>query len=100
MKYEPTYNLKTIKKAFAHVNKLNMTFSAMKTQYELGFSEQDVVDAIQALDEADFYKSMPPKKSGFTAWHDVYKPIFRNVELYIKFQIDARGEIILSFKER
>jgi len=31
-----------------------MTFSAMKTQYELGFSEQDVVDAIQALDEADF----------------------------------------------
>jgi len=97
---EPKYNLNTIKLAFNTVNKLNMTVSAMSGQYELGFSDQDVVDAIQALTSADFYKSMPPEHAGFSAWHDVYKPTYKNVKLYVKFQIDKRGEMIISFKAR
>jgi len=66
----------------------------------LGFSDQDVIDAIQALTEKDFYKSMPPVNTNFTAWQDVYKPRFRGIDLYIKFQIDRRGETIISFKEK
>jgi motility quorum-sensing regulator/GCU-specific mRNA interferase toxin len=97
---EPKYNLETIKLAFNAVDKLNMTSSAMQGQYELGFSDQDVVDVIQALASADFYKSMPPEHPGFSAWQDVYKCVFREVELYVKFQIDKRGEVIISFKAR
>lgn len=97
---EPKYNLDTIKLAFNTVDKLNMTASAMQGQWELGFSDQDVVDAIQALTSVDFYKSMPPEHQGFLAWQDVYKPVFKRVALYVKFQIDRRGEVIISFKAR
>ena len=97
---EPKYNLDTIKLVFQSVDKLNMTASAMQGQYGLGFSDEDVVDAIQALKDMDFYKSMPPKHTSFSAWQDVYKSTFKEVGLYIKFQIDKRGEVIISFKAR
>lgn len=97
---KPKYDLEIIKIAFNTTEKLTMTYSAMQGQYELGFSDQDVVDAIQALTCADFYKSMPPKHESYSAWHDVYKSTFKDVDLYIKFQIDKRGEMIISFKER
>ena len=97
---KPKYNLRAIKAAFSEVDKLNMTATAMQGQYELGFSDQDVIDAIQALTDNNFYKSMAPKHERFMAWQDVYKSKFNNVELYIKFQIDYRGEMIISFKKR
>jgi motility quorum-sensing regulator/GCU-specific mRNA interferase toxin len=97
---KPTYDLETIKLTFNTIEKLNMTFSAMQGQYELGFSDHEVVAAIQALTDTDFYKSMRPQNKGFSAWHDVYKSAFKNIALYIKFQTDNRGEIILSFKAR
>ncbi len=97
---EAKYNLKTLKLAFDNVDKLNMTVSAMQGQYELGFSDRDIVDVIQSLTDTDFYKSMPPQHAGFSAWQDVYKPIFKEIELYVKFQIDNRGEVIISFKAR
>jgi motility quorum-sensing regulator/GCU-specific mRNA interferase toxin len=100
MKTTPTYDLNIIKQAFSNVNKLNMTASAMQGQYALAFSDQDVVDTIQALDSTDFYKSMPPAHHGFSAWQDVYKPTFNNVKLYLKFQVDSRGDMIISFKVR
>lgn len=96
----PKYNLETIKLVFNATEKLNMTYSAMQGQYELGFSDQDVVNAIQALTCSDFYKSMPPINDNFSAWHDVYKSTFKRIDLYIKFQIDKRGEMIISFKAR
>ena len=97
---EPKYNLNTIKLAFSTVDNLNMTYSAMQGQYELAFRDQDVVDVIQALTSTDFYKSMPPEHESFSAWQDVYKSTFKDVKLYVKFQIDKRGEVIISFKAR
>lgn len=97
---EPRYRLEVIKHVFSRANKLNMTASAMQGQYELGFGDQDVVDAIQALTIYDFYKSMPPVNEHFTAWQDVYKSVFKKIALYIKFQVDNRGEVIVSFKAR
>lgn len=76
-----------------------MTYSASQGAAILGFSDQDVVDAIQALTEKDFYKSMPPKNPNFVAWQDVYNSRFKEVDLYIKFQINANGEAVVSFKE-
>lgn len=96
---EPKYNLDSIKLAFSTTDKLNMTATAMSDQYMLGFSDQDVVDAIQKLTSNDFYKTMPPIKIGFSAWQDVYKTNFKSTNLYIKFQIGSRGETIVSFKK-
>lgn len=50
--------------------------------------------------QADFFKSMPPVHTGFSVWQDVYKPVFKKVALYVKFQVDKRGEMIISFKAR
>jgi len=77
-----------------------MTVSATQGMYDLGFAFQDVVDVIQSLTAFDFYKSMQPKHSEFTAWQDVYRPIFKGIRLYVKFQVDRRGQIIVSFKEK
>ncbi|WP_133131016.1 type II toxin-antitoxin system MqsR family toxin [Legionella yabuuchiae] len=96
----PSYSLETIKKVFNKEDKLNMTYSAKQGQISLGFTNKDVVDAIQALTTRNFYKSMLPIHTGFSAWQDVYKSRFNGVELYIKFQVGTRGELILSFKEK
>jgi len=97
---KPKYDLESIKLTFNTIDKLNMTVSAMQGQYELGFSDQDVVDVIQSLTSYDFYKSMQPEHASFSAWQDVYKPAFKGIALYVKFQIDKRGEVIISFKAR
>lgn len=99
-KNNPTYDLDTIKGTFKTVSSLNMTVSAMQGMYDLEFDFQDVVNVIQSLTVFDFYKSMQPKHSEFIAWQDVYKPVFKGIELYVKFQVDKRGEIIVSFKEK
>jgi hypothetical protein len=97
---KPSYRLADIKRAFNEPKKLVMTASARRTAFGLGFSEQDIVDAIQALTSKNFYKSMIPVNPGFTAWQDVYKPAFKDIELYIKFQVNNKKELILSFKEK
>lgn len=96
----PKYDLRAIKRAFSEESQLRMTATAMQGQYALGWDDEDVVNAIQALTAKDFYKSMAPVHKDFNAWHDVYKSTFKQVELYIKFQIDSRGEMIISFKAR
>lgn len=97
---KPSYDLSAMKIAFNSVKKLNMTASAMQGQYAIGFSDQDVVDAIQSLTSNEFYKSMCPIHHEFSARQDVYKSVFKNIALYIKFQVDSRGKVIVSFKAR
>ncbi len=99
-KNKPTYKLDVIKLAFDDVGKLCMTATAMQGQYDLEFNDQDVVNAIQALTSSDFHKSMTPIHAKFASWQDVYKSTFKEVELYIKFQVDNRGEMIISFKAK
>lgn len=99
-KNSATYDLNSIKRTFDHSNKLVMTASAKQGQVMLNFTDEDVVAAIQNLAPSDFYKSMPPVHVNFTAWQDVYKTQFKGINLYIKFQINANRELILSFKEK
>lgn len=99
-KQTPTYDLISIKAAFDCPDKLVMTTSAKQGQVALDFTDEDVVNAIQTLTQRNFYKSMPPLHTNFVAWQDVYKTHFKGVELYIKFQINSKRELILSFKEK
>jgi motility quorum-sensing regulator/GCU-specific mRNA interferase toxin len=100
LKRTPTYDLNSIKKAFHCPENLVMTSSAKRGQIELDFSDHDVVAVIQALATKDFYKSMPPVHEHFVAWQDVYHACFNDINLYIKFQVNANRELIVSFKEK
>lgn len=97
---EPAYNLDTIKTIFKQVSQLNMTYSAMQGQYKLGFSDEEVIEVVQSLTRTDFYKSILSNHIDFAEWQDVYRPIFKGIDLYVKFQMNKKGHMIISFKER
>lgn len=64
----------------------------------LGMDDQAVADAITALTPRDLDKSMT-SIADHTNWQDVYKPKFRGWNLYVKFTLDAQGQLLLiSFK--
>ena len=93
------YPLKVIKAAFSEAARLNRSMTAANGAEDLGLDEQAVVDVIAGLKGRDFDKSMPSDINP-AIWQDVYKPIIDRRELYVKFTLDARGELLLiSFKE-
>jgi motility quorum-sensing regulator/GCU-specific mRNA interferase toxin len=78
---------------------MNRTVTAASGADELGMDEQAVVDIIAGLTARDFEKSMPADINP-AIWQDVYKPTVEGRELYVKFALDTRGELLLiSFKE-
>jgi Motility quorum-sensing regulator, toxin of MqsA len=96
---QPHYPLKDIKAAFCEAARLNRTMTAANGAEVLGMDEQTVVDLVAGLTGRDFDKSMPSDIEP-AIWQDVYKPIIDHRELYVKFTLDARGELLLiSFKE-
>jgi motility quorum-sensing regulator/GCU-specific mRNA interferase toxin len=48
-KRKPTYDLSAFKAAFAHVDKLNVTTTALKGATALGFDRADIVATIQTM---------------------------------------------------
>lgn len=95
----PTYSLEKIKLTFSSIKKLRITATVLKDARAMGFSQQDMVDAIQQLKRKDFVKSMTTH-SDHRVWQDVYNTEFNGYLLYIKFQVDEMGHFIISFKEK
>ena len=54
----PTFNLASIKSSLDSIQKLRTTGRARVDYTALGFSEQDVVDAIASIKPSDFHKTM------------------------------------------
>jgi len=72
--------------------------SAAEGAEDLGMDERAVVDVIAGLTTRDFEKSMRSNVDRRNC-QDVYKPIVDRRELYVKFTLDAEGELLLiSFK--
>ena len=96
---QPRYPLKAVKAAFADASRLNRTMTAADGAEDLSMDEQAVADVIAGLAIRDFDKSMPSDIDP-AIWQDVYKPVVEGRELYVKFTLDTRGELLLiSFKE-
>jgi motility quorum-sensing regulator/GCU-specific mRNA interferase toxin len=96
---QPHYSLRAVKAAFADAARINRTMTAAEGAEDVGMDEHAVVDVIGGLTARDFDKSMPSEADP-AVWQDVYKPVTRGRELYVKFTLDARGELLLfSFKE-
>lgn len=60
----------------------------------------DMLAVVQGLTAMDFDKSMTTF-ANHKVWQDVYKPVWKGVDLYVKFQRDDNGYYFtISFKER
>jgi len=86
----PRYALSAIKAAFAEPSRINRIMTAAEGAEDINFDEQAVVDVIASLTPGDFDKSMLSKINP-NLWQDVYKPLVRGREIYLKFTLDARA---------
>jgi hypothetical protein len=87
-----------VKAAFADARRLNWTMTAADGADELDMDVEAFVDVIGRSAGRDFEKSMVSEVNP-AIWQDVYKPVAGGRELYIKFTLDWRGELLLiSFK--
>ena len=99
-KRKPTYDLKAIKAAFATVEGLKVTGSAIRDAATLGFGSAEIIDTIQSIQRAHFHKSMT-SYADHRVWQDVYYVPSEVGTLYVKFTADAVTEfLLLSFKEK
>jgi len=97
-KKKASYDLAAIKAAFATVATLRMRDTAQKSAIALGFSTKEIVDIIQSIKGAMFYKSMTTYADA-TVWQDVYRVPSTGGLLYVKFQKDSDGLFVIQFKE-
>jgi motility quorum-sensing regulator/GCU-specific mRNA interferase toxin len=101
VKRRPHHDLTAIQRKFCDVDSLEITLKATRDAQAIGYSLEDVVDVVQALEAGDFVKSetahSPPNSS---VWHDSYRIPFDGIWLYLKFAGKTLIDIVLtSFKE-
>lgn len=101
VKRRPHHDLAAIQRKFCDVDSLEITLNATRDAQVIGYSLEDVVDVVQALEAGDFVKSetahSPPNSS---IWHDSYRIPFDGMWLYLKFAGETLIDIVLtSFKE-
>jgi motility quorum-sensing regulator/GCU-specific mRNA interferase toxin len=101
VKRRPHHDLDAIQRKFCDVGSLEITLKATRDAQAIGYSLEDVVDVVQALEVGDFVKSetahSPPNSS---VWHDSYRIPFDGMWLYLKFAGETLIDIVLtSFKE-
>jgi motility quorum-sensing regulator / GCU-specific mRNA interferase toxin len=99
-KRKPTYDLEAFKAAFAGVERLAVTGTALRSAAALGFGRAEIVATIQTMKRAHFYKSMTAYTNQLL-WQDVYHVPEPIGVLYVKSTVDAVAEfLLLSFKEK
>ncbi len=98
-KRTPTYNLEGFRQEFSTPRALRMTRTAQDTALALGLMLQDVVQVVQSMKRAHFYKSMT-SHADHRVWQDVYHVPWESDVLYVKLTVDHRGRLILSLKEK
>ncbi len=87
----------SIVKALVKAGRVRTTHSARVGATELGLSLADMLDVVNALTPADFYKSMTTH-ADHTVWQDVYRPRTSWGDVYLKLTV-IDDLLIVSFKE-
>lgn len=101
VKRKPHHDLAAIQAKFADVETLEITTRAVRDAQAIGYSLEDIVDVVQALESGDFVKSetahSPPNSK---VWHDTYNIPTDGLYLYLKFAGETLIDVVLtSFKE-
>jgi len=95
-KRSPHYPLSAVK-TLLQLGKVRSTVSALAGAAALGLDFNGILEAINALTQADFYKSMTTH-SDHRVWQDVYRPTTSAGEVYVKLTV-LDEVLIVSFKE-
>jgi len=99
-KRKPTYDLNSIKAAFATPADLQVTGTAVRTAAALGFDRLGMIDVIQGIERRHFVKSIT-SHADHQVWQDVYDVPSPVGDLYVKFTAGTVTEfLLLSFKEK
>ncbi len=98
-KRKSTFDLGTIKAEMNDTNSLNMSMTARVCAASLNISLEGIVKIIQGLTRPMFYKSMTANANS-KLWQDVYHVPHGKIVLYVKFTMDARGHLLISFKDK
>ncbi len=101
IKRRPHHDLEAVKMKFARVETLEATRTAITSARALGYSLDDIVEAVQTLESGYFVKSetahSPPNSK---VWHDTYNLPWDDRWLYLKFAGETLIDVVLtSFKE-
>ena len=101
VKRTPHHDLTAIQVKFSSVDSLEITTRAARDAQKIGYSLEDIVDVVQALEPGDFIKSEtahnPPNHR---LWHDTYNIPCDGLWLYLKFAGEKLIDVTLtSFKE-
>ena len=101
VKRKPHHDLAAIQTKFADTETLEITSKATRDAQAIGYSLEDIVDVVQALEPGDFVKSEtahnPPNSK---VWHDTYNIPCDGLHLYLKFAGETLIDVVLtSFKE-
>ena len=101
IKRKPHHELAAVQAKFAQAGTLEITRTAVEGARALGYSLEDIVEAVQELESGDFVKSetahSPPNSK---IWHDTYNMPWDGRWLYLKFAGETLIDVMLtSFKE-
>lgn len=101
IKRKPHHDLAAVKAKFAQVEALEITRTAIESARALGYSLEDIVEAVQGLEPRDFIKSeTAPNPRNSKVWHDTYNMPWDGRWLYLKFAGETLIDVRLtSFKE-
>ncbi len=98
-KRTPSHDLEGFRREFRTVAALRMTVTARNRAFELCLSLEDVVQVVQSMKRAHFYKSMTALKN-HRQWQDVYHVPWQALTLYVKLTVDELGRLVLTLKEK
>ncbi len=99
-KRKPHHDLAAFKRSFSVADTRRVTRTALRDAQGLGFTLAGMVDVVQGIKAAHFYKSMTALHDP-SAWQDVYHVPWGGLVLYVKFTGERlTGFLLLSFKER
>lgn len=100
IKRRPHHELAAVKAKFARVETLEATRSAIQSARALGYSLEDIVEAVQELEAGDFVKSETAHSPvNSKVWHDTYHLPWDGRWLYLKFAGETLVDVVLtSFK--
>jgi hypothetical protein len=97
----PTHNLDEVKES-VRVGFVHYSLGARDGARRLELDRADIDACVGGLAETDFHKSMPARVPAWVgAMQDVYRPIYRGIAIYVKFQLWPGKRVhIVSFKRK
>lgn len=97
--HTPRYSLQRVQELVAAgPDHYHITNSARFDAQLIGFDEEDIVECIRDLTEADYEQTLRSTKIPGT-FQDVYKPRFFGREVYLKIRLRGDHEaVVISFK--